>query len=630
MELTDQQIKSAHHFTGPALVLAVPGAGKTTVLLNRIENLIKNHDVKPYNILSITFSKTQALDMEERYFNIIGNRDKKNSPHFSTIHAFSYQIIRAYLKENLLSVRLIEGSDDYNKYSLVKSLYYKLNNDYISDEALEDFFTSLGYIKNTMLPIDEYLRESKSQGETFKKLYQEYENFKKEHHLIDFDDMLTMALNILKEDEKILRRIRNRYKFIQVDEAQDTSIVQLELIKFISSPLNNIFMVADDDQSIYSFRGASPKELLNFSKIYPDGKIFFMEENHRSDLDIVKVSNIFIQKNKDRYKKEITTRKDKSEPIKLVISKNSKSQYKNIVSNIKEELENHANLQIAILYRNNISSLGIINELEKENIGYKVRDKKKTLAKNFVVQDVLNILYFSKDPYNLAIFEKIYYKLNAYIKKDYLKYLGYNDNQELLDSLLDIPYLKDYQINKLINLKYSLRKIGSLDLKAAIKYIGDELGYSSYLEKRKDKLGLASASPEIVLELLKNLSEGLTCPSQLEEKINKLESPKREEFDEKVTLSTIHSSKGLEFDSVYLIDLVEGEFPSIKEYRSREDIARQMEEERRLFYVAMTRAKKVLRIYTLKTRNGKSVLPSLFFNEVKNMKLKKQKRSDSR
>ena len=294
MNLSSEQRKAIEHVHGPALVLA-PGAGKTTVLIHRTVNLILNHNISPERILSITFSRAAARDMKARF-----NRDFQNISsipvQFSTIHSFCYNLLREFAYINKIKYRLIEDEkNQLNKYNLLKKMYLDINQEYITEEKLESLLNYIGYIKNLMLTVDEFMKANKPEVENFEKIFYTYEKFKRDNKLIDFDDMLTLSYEILLNNNYILEKYRKRYDFIQVDEGQDTSKVQMEIIKLLAKPQNNLFIVADDDQSIYSFRGAYPTGLLNFNKIYPNGKVFFMEKNFRSSKNIVSVCNKFIK-----------------------------------------------------------------------------------------------------------------------------------------------------------------------------------------------------------------------------------------------------------------------------------------------------------------------------------------------
>lgn len=615
MKLTQAQEQASLHHQGPALVLAVPGAGKTTVLLHRIDNLISLYGVEAKSILSITFSKAQALDMKERFL----ARGSSSAPHFSTIHSFAYDIVRTYAKEEKISIDLIEGRNSYNKYSLIKRLYYSLNKTFIKDDTLEEFFTAYSFIKNTMISPGTYLEDYKPKVKNFKALLEAYEAFKAEKNLIDFDDMLSLALKILLTNDRILKRIKRTFKYIQVDEAQDTSKVQIEIIRKVAGPENNLFIVADDDQSIYGFRGASPQDLLNFTKTYPSGKVFFMEENFRSTKNIVDVSNSFIKKNKVRYDKTIVPTKENSIPVSLVTCKNTEVEVGYLVDSIKKDLSQ--GLEVAVLYRNNISGLALMDQLKEEGVSFYNRDTSKAYLAHFVIEDILNILKLAEDPTDVELYEKVYYKLNSYLKKDYLKYLKNLDSRTtVFDGLLEIPGLKDYQVDRIIDLGRSFDALKKIPLPRAINFIESSLGYGVYLGERTKKAGTEGYSPEVILESLKIISQGLNMSYDLEAKLEEIKSYKADEGS-RLVLSTVHSSKGLEFDSVYIMDLVEGEFPSSKSQDlSPKGESEGLEEERRLFYVAMTRAKGKLNLISLKTRNKKPVAKSQFFNLIRTMK----------
>mgnify|MGYP002723213209 CR=1 FL=1 len=614
MKLTQAQENALNHYEGPCLVLAVPGAGKTTVLLHRIENLIENHGVDPRKIISITFSRAQAQDMEERF----KNKDQA-SPHFSTIHSFAYDIVRAYAREEKVHLDLIEGKGSYNKYALVKRLYYSINKAFIKDDTLEEFFTAYSFIKNSMISPQSYYKEERPKIKSFLEVIEAYEDFKEENNLIDFDDMLTLALAILLDNEKILQRIRTAFHFIQVDEAQDTSRVQMEIIKLIAVPKNNLFMVADDDQAIYGFRGADPQDLLKFTKTFKGAKVYYMEENFRSTEDIARVSSSFIAHNKNRYKKTIKPQKPKGLPVGLVSCKNAQSQLDYVVEGVKKDLEE--GLHPAILYRNNISSLALMDRFTEEGIDFYNRDRSKAYLSHFLVTDILDILRLSEDPYDIESYENIYYKLGAYLKKSYLPYLRNMDSRtDVFEGLLEIPGLKSYQKDRIIDLYYSFRTIKKLPLDKAISFIAKDLGYGTYLMEKSHKSGTDGYSPEIIMDNLKLISKGLETSTDLEDKIETIRKS-RHHRKERLTLSTVHSAKGLEFDSVYLVDLVEGEFPSAQSQKlSPQDALLAMEEERRLFYVAMTRARDKLKLITIKRRNNKKVDPSQFFTMVRSMK----------
>jgi len=621
MNLSNEQKKAISHIKGPALVLAVPGAGKTTVLIHRTANLILNYNVAPESILSITFSRASAKDMEERFKRLYG--DITQIPvHFSTIHSFSYSLIREYAFKNRIRYVLIEDeNNELNKFNLLKKIYFSVNKSQITEEKLETLLNSIGYIKNMMITPEEFLNQNKIDIKNFEDIFTIYENYKKSNSLLDFDDMLTLCLDILKQDKHILNKYRNKFEYIQVDEGQDTSKIQMEIIKTIAYPKNNLFIVADDDQSIYSFRGAYPKGLLNFRKTYKDGKLFFMERNYRSTENIVSVCNKFIKANKLRYDKNIIAENPLYEPIKIVKVKSITDQYEYII----KELKNHADYSnTAILYRNNISSVGIIEYLERNNIPFYMKDIRLKFFDSWVIKDIFDFFMLSKDTAKVEYFENIYFKMNGFISKKHLNYVKARlENQSIFDSLLDMDGLNDFYRKNFLDLKLNFKKLSKMKPCEGITHIEKALGYEDYLKENSIKFGYTFDSLKSILTYLKVISKPLNTIDELLLRLKYLNHTISQSVKIKkgVTLSTIHSAKGLEFDRVFILDLIDGEFPpvnSIDEFNKGN--IELLEEERRLFYVGMTRAKKDLFLITLDNKNDKKTKPSRFLTELENLR----------
>lgn len=616
MNLSKEQEKAIQHINGPALVLAVPGAGKTTVLIHRTVNLILNHNVSPERILSITFSRASAKDMKERFNRSFS--DISSIPiNFSTIHSFCFSLIREYAYTNKIKYRLIEeDTNQLNKYNLIKKIYLDTNHEYITEEKLESLLNSIGYIKNMMLSVEEFVKHNKPDIENFKIIYNHYEKYKRDNNLIDFDDMLTTTLEILISNKYMLDKYRAKYDFIQVDEGQDTSKAQLEIIKLISSPNNNLFIVADDDQSIYGFRGAYPKGLLNFNKIYSNGKLFFMEQNYRSSKNIVSVCNQFIKKNTLRYNKNISTDNSYIEPINIIKVNSIDDQYKYII----DDLKNRDSSNCCVLYRNNLSSIGIIEFFERNNIPFYMRDIKVRFFNHWMIQDIINFMIFSKDTSNMDIYETLYYKKRGFISKkqiNYAKTLNYN--LCVFDRITYFPEISNFYKSTLKELKYDFKRLSKLDPAKAINFIEHELEYERYLKENSMKFGYTYDALKTTLYYLKLIASKTETLDDLIQRLKHLEYLCRNSRNIKntVTLSTIHSAKGLEFDRVYMIDLVDGDFPSISSIEACEKGKYELiEEERRLFYVGMTRAKYHLSLITMNSIGDKSVEPSRFLLEL--------------
>lgn len=596
MNLTNQQNLAANHMDGPILVLAGPGAGKTTMLLHRIRNLSKIID--PAHILTITFSKNQAIDMEERY-------DGKET-NFMTIHAFCYLIIRNYLKKNNKSLRLLETDDLYSKYDLIRNIYYRLNNKKITNEDLKEFFKDISYMKNAMLN-ENYLKNSKVKECI--KIYRAYENFKIKNFYIDFDDMQVIALKLIENDKNLLNSIRNKYRYIQVDEGQDTSLIQFKIIEKIAAPNNNLMIVADDDQSIYSFRASDISYLLNFKNIYPESKTLILNENHRSGKNIVDISSRFIDKNNFRYKKDLYTNNTFDSNITIKSFKNVYDQYKFIRKNITTDDK------CAILFRNNIQALNIISFFMDDGIGFSLKISDPYFLESKIIEDFFDIIEFSNDFSKTEIFKEVYYKIGTFLSKDDIVKLEFKPiNQNIFDFYYSSE-IDDYKIDALIKTEKELKHIRNLILSKKISFIYKYLGYKSYISNFSKRYKEEVVNKDLFVESLINFTKDLNNKEDFEDKVAKLN--KYINSNSNIILSSIHKSKGLEYDKVFIINLNENEFPMICD---GDDYNKKLEEERRVMYVAMTRAKKDLFLLSIKKRSGIILNPSIFVNEVKSLK----------
>ncbi|SDZ04187.1 DNA helicase-2 / ATP-dependent DNA helicase PcrA [Proteiniborus ethanoligenes] len=619
IDLNKQQKQAVLHKNGPAIVLAVPGAGKTTVLISRTANLILNHNINPENILSITFSKAAARDMKDRFSSIFG-QGIGSKANFSTIHSFAYSIIRDYACIAKKSYRLIEGeSSSTNKTLILREIYRTVNNSFLNEDKLEELLSHISYIKNMMLKIDDFIKANNTSFNNFSEIYNLYESYKKEHNYIDFDDMLTLSYEILKSNSKLLNKYRDKYEYVQVDEGQDTSKIQNEIIKAIVSPKNNLFIVADDDQSIYGFRGAVPEELLDFKSIYPNTKMFYMEENYRSSKNIVYICNEFIKKNTSRYIKNLITSNSNNRPITIVKVKDQYQQYKYIIENISKK---QCFYNSAILYRNNISLIGMVEGLIRHNIPFYVRDSKMSFFNHWVLKDIVAFLEVALEPKNSLAFEKIYYKMNRYISKDSISYvLKANMSHSVFDILLEYPGFQYFQLDRIRSLKREFKSLSRKNPYEGISFIEKELEYANYLRDNCKSLGYSYESIKAIISNIKIIAKETKTIQEFLEKLNNMqraiEDSRYNKGKNAVYLSTIHSAKGLEFEEIYMIDLVDGDFPSQASIEAFEEgNYKLLEEERRLFYVGMTRAKTVLDIITLSTMNNEEVQNSRFVKEL--------------
>lgn len=590
MKFTSKQLQAANHLDGPLLVLAIPGSGKTTMLLERIKILSKNVD--PSKILNLTFSKIQARDMEERF-------DGKKS-NFMTIHAFCYLIIRNYLKKYNREVNLIEDEKIYNKYNLVGEIYKSINNKKISKEDLNLFFQKTSFMKNSLLD-PSYLDQIEISN--IKKIYFEYEKIKREKHLLDFDDMQVYALKLL-EDKALLKSIKNKYKYFQLDEGQDTSLLQFKILEKIVWPENNLMVVADDDQSIYSFRAADPTYLLNFKSIYKNAKILNLDTNHRSGENIINLGKNFIGQNKNRYKKTFKVSRKNLGQIKIKTFSDFTKEYDYILENLDKK-EN-----TGILFRNNISAISLISYFLENDIDFTIRSNISDFFESKIFLDMVNIIKFSEDFSDGEIFSDIYYKISTYLSKEDVEKLKYRAINENIFDFYENSQIEDFKKDSLFNIEKKLKHIRKLPMDKKISFIYKSLSYNSYINMISRKHNEETINKDIYIESLMYFSKSFKSLEDIYEKIDLVEKKSKSLINSNIKLSTIHSSKGLEYDKVFIIDLVKNEFPIILD---EENYLERLEEERRIFYVGLTRAKDSLYLLSLKKRNKKSVNPSIFY-----------------
>lgn len=611
MILSDAQQSAIKHTNGPCLVLAVPGAGKTTVILHRLRYLIEEVGVPANKILSITFSKAQALDMENRF-------KKEFTPYpvkFSTIHSLAYSVLRDHARKQGINYILIESTNNkISKYSIVRDIIKNISGEYMTDDLSENIFNAIGYVKNSMTDPETY-KDTNDIVDYFPKVFREYEAIKRKNNYIDFDDMLTLTYEILCSDKAILYSYRNKYEYIQLDEGQDTSFVQVKIIELLSKPKNNLFVVADDDQSIYSFRGADSQWLLNFKETYKDAKFYFIEENYRSQKYIVDALNKFIINNKNRYKKIVRTRKNKTLPIEIVKPKDLIDQYKFIEEKIKKDNED-----IAILYRNNLSAIGLIDYFEKRNIKFKLKDTKLNFFRHRVLYDLIAFFKFAYDDKNIDAFERIYFKMKGYIsKKQVLFAKNYSATMPIFDRILNFPDLPPFYIENIMELKYDFKKLATLKPYDALDWIEYALDYRRYIKENSGIYGMSVHTMELVFFYLKLIAKDTKDTNELFQRIKLLEklSLLSHKNEGAIILSTIHRAKGLEFKNVILIDLFEGILPN---QLSKEQVIKNnpllFEEERRLFYVGMSRAKESLTLIAPRTLDNENCDQSSFIDEL--------------
>lgn len=607
VELNNQQKEAASFDKGNALILSTAGSGKTTVTIARSGRLLYENKCSR-KILTITFSKMAAQDMKSRFQTYFGGLDNNylSYTEFSTIHSFSYKIVRNFFRRKGIAFELLT-----NNYlvlgDILKTHYSESYFNYVGEEEIENLAFSIGFMSNMMLNPKEY-KENGIEIKDFDILYDKYSKYKSENRLIDFDDMLLYAYKIISSSQSMRNSIRNTYQYVQIDEMQDTSKIQHELIKLITH--DNLFMVGDDDQSIYSFRGSYPDFMLQFKDYYKNGKIFYLDNNYRCDKNIVEGAKNFIEINKNRYKKAIVTDNPKENEINIIKVNTRADQSRHIIN----ELKNIKDGTVGILYRYNMSAMILANNLHESNNDFFIKEDKTKFFNSFVLYDVLAFITLSLDPTNKEAFARIYYKSYTYFTKNMCKIVLENPVESLtvFEVLKNINGFDHYVYDRIDRFCSDINYINKLKPKDAIKFIKLELEYISYLERMQEEGRNNLQNSLHILEILEEIGSYCNNVKEFVNKIYGLQNVIKdasENKEAKITLTTFHSAKGLEYDYVYMIDNIDGEFPSDRKNMSLEAYDKMLEEERRIFYVGMTRARKKLNIIV-------PGIPSLFVNEL--------------
>lgn len=627
VSLNDVQRKAVLQTEGPLLLLASPGSGKTTTIIMRIGYLIEEKGVEPTRIKAVTFSRASARDMKERFKRFFPQLPPVD---FSTIHSFAFEVAKDYFRRTGTYYQIIEGDLDQeeqdkldsndlplHKKIILRNLFKSIVGENITEDQMDELTTHISFIKNKMIPADRWSMVKVDVPEA-ERILREYEAFKRSGHsklLVDFDDMLSIGNEVLEGDAGLLRKYQDRYDYVLTDESQDTSMVQHAIIEKLVQGHGNLCIVADDDQSIYSWRGAEPSYLLNFKQVYSNAVTLFMEQNYRSTKDIVSVANQFIKRNKNRYDKNMFTENAPNKPIVIKSIANYSDQAKYLVQEI-QKIERLS--EVAVLYRNNSSSVSLMNEFDRAGIPFYMKDADNRFFSHWVVEDILNFMRMTFTDKRADILEKIHLKMNGYISMQQMASVKeVNNNESVFDNLLNYAQLQEYQVKQLQACKETFVQMKGMPPRHAIRVIRERLGYDKAIEKMCDRYGHREEYLMGILNTLEEIADTLRTMEEFASRLKQLESVlKTSKFragQNVVTFSTLHSSKGLEFERVYMIDLIEGIIP----YTDAQGRIESIEEATRLFYVGMTRAKKHLELIVYRQRDGEKVRESQFVTDVR-------------
>lgn len=606
MSLNPSQVQAVIHKDGPCMVLAGPGSGKTLTITKRIEYLIGKHHVSPEEILVITFTKAASIEMKERFVRLCGQ--KAGPVTFGTFHGIYYGILKWAYRMNASNILSEE-----QKYQLLKQVIGRMEID-IDDEKdfLQGIAGEIGNIKNNQIPLAEYESLNCSE-EVFREIFEQYEKERKRLKKIDFDDMLVLVYELFKKRPDILSMWQRKFRYILIDEFQDINQVQYDVIRMLAAPENNLFIVGDDDQSIYRFRGARPDIMLGFKKDYPDTKEILLDVNYRSTKAIVNGAARVIRHNVNRYPKQIITTNEQGETVHIQEVRHPIEESRYVVSQIQEAKKRGIpSSEIAVLFRTNVEARALAETFMEYNMPFRMKERMPNLYEHFIAQDLTTYLKMALGDRSRKSFLAIMNRPNRYIGRDSVEGTTIS-----FESLRKFYCDKDWMLDRIDQLEVDFRILKNMAPYGAIQYIRKHIGYD---ESLKEYAAFRKINMEDLKEVLREIEERAKAFRTIEEWFTHIEeyseelkrqSQQKETDPEAITFMTMHGSKGLEFDLVFII----GANETITPYKKAET-KEEVEEERRMFYVAMTRARKKLIISYTKERNGKSMAQSRFVGEL--------------
>ena len=601
MAFTKEQEKAISSQARAVLVVAGPGSGKTTVLTERLVYLLKNAaDSGSCLLLSFTraSSKEMALRFRKRGLSRV-------SPHFSTIHALCLSLLkegRGVGKENL--VDLYEKMDWISRYFLEQGIAREE-----VEELLPNYCNQISYFKSiTEEERLAFLREEKN--ENFLPLFQYYEMMRKKRSKLDFEDLLIEVLLELQKNTDLAELWKRRYTHILVDEFQDLSLIQYAILKGLAERGASLFVVGDEDQSIYGFRGASPDILFRFEKDFPFCEKIFLQDNFRSKEEIVELSSRLIRKNKERFRKNLLGRQGRGGRAKYYIVESTAEEGRLIAEHVETCLKEGCRPEeIAILFRSKNQIPALLPEFLERNIPVVVYEEVNNVFQHFIGKDILAYLRLGMNPENGSDLIQILSKPYRGLRREKILH----ENTGLKDLLDSVKTGREHRA--VATLEMQLRTISKLSPKEAVLFIRKEIGYEKYLEDFAKKKNRDFTEWWDSLEEITSMSENYPDLESffrfITEFNRKALEKRRSEEGKGVRFMTYHSAKGLEFDEVFLPDCIEGVIPDGRAKKQGE-----LEEERRSFYVALTRARKGIHIYVTKTRYSKKTVPSRFIPEL--------------
>lgn len=606
MGFNEAQTQAIQHTDGPCLVLAGPGSGKTLTIVNRVKYLIEKQKVRPEEILVVTFTRFAAAEMKSRLCLVMGKRDLPVT--VGTFHGIYYGILKwAYRmnQENILS--------ETEKYQILRGVINKERMEIFDEEDfIQDIAAEIGKVKNNRIPLEEFVSE-KCSADAFRNIYRNYERHRKELKKIDFDDMLVLCYELFRARPDVLAQWQKKFRYVLIDEFQDINRIQYDVIRMLAQPENNLFVVGDDDQAIYGFRGADSELMLGFGKDFPDAKQILLGMNYRSTANIVQNSLKLIENNVERYSKKLEANREGGSCLHIQEVKDPVEEAEYVLEEIQKCKENGIKEEeIAILFRVHTDARAVVEAMVERKIPFQMKEHLPNIYEHFIAKDIMAYFRLATGARHRQDFLQIMNRPKRYLGRDSVAgaKVSFEDMRKFYCD-------KDWMIDRIDQFEWDVKMLMKMAPYAAIQYIRKRIGYDDFLKEyafthqiNRSDLNEVLAEIEEAAKAFSSVEEWFAHVEEYTETL-KVKEKERNRPRPGVRLMTIHASKGLEFKQVFLIAANEGRIPYQKAKTDKE-----IEEERRLFYVAMTRAKDFLKICYVKIKNGKEVTPSRFVDEL--------------
>ena len=606
MGFNEAQTQAIQHTDGPCLVLAGPGSGKTLTIVNRVKYLIEKQKVRPEEILVVTFTRFAAAEMKSRLCLVMGKKDLPVT--VGTFHGIYYGILKwAYRmnQENILS--------ETEKYQILRGVINKERMEIFDEEDfIQDIAAEIGKVKNNRIPLEEFVSE-KCSADAFRNIYRNYEQHRKELKKIDFDDMLVLCYELFRSRPDVLAQWQKKFRYVLIDEFQDINRIQYDVIRMLAQPENNLFVVGDDDQAIYGFRGADSELMLGFGKDFPNAKQILLGMNYRSTANIVQNSLKLIENNVERYSKKLEANREGGSCLHIQEVKDPVEEAEYVLEEIQKCKENGIKEEeIAILFRVHTDARAVVEAMVERKIPFQMKEHLPNIYEHFIAKDIMAYFRLATGIRRRQDFLQVMNRPKRYLGRDSVAgaKVSFEDMRKFYCD-------KDWMIDRIDQFEWDVKMLMKMAPYAAIQYIRKRIGYDDFLKEyafthqiNRSDLNEVLAEIEEAAKAFSSVEEWFAHVEEYTETL-KVKEKERNRPRPGVRLMTIHASKGLEFKQVFLIAANEGRIPYQKAKTDKE-----IEEERRLFYVAMTRAKDFLKICYVKIKNGKEVTPSRFVDEL--------------